>query len=158
VPDAATADVVLLLAAASAGVNERVAARMRAAGIEEVRAHHGYLFQHLLTGPRTIRELSALLGVTPQAVSKTVGEMEALAWVERATGGADRRTRRVSLTDAGQAVVRAGRRARAAVERDLRRELGEAGLAALRTALATTADLTGGWDLLTRRALRPDTR
>lgn len=153
-PDAA--DVVLLLAAASAGANERVAARMRDMGMPEVRVHHGYLFQHLLVGPRTVRELAGLLGVTPQAVSKTVGEMEGLGWVSRGVGKHDQRTRQVALTDTGRALVEAGRRARVLVEEELAGELGLATLQEMRRQLSRLAVSTGGWELLSRRSLRPD--
>src|SRR3954454_8703667 len=44
----------------------------------EIRYAHGFLIQQLVKGPRAVGEIAANLGVTSQAVSKTVRELEAL--------------------------------------------------------------------------------
>ena len=74
-----------------------------------VRYAHGFLIQQLVEGPRPVGEIAENLGVTSQAVSKSVRELEALGYVERWSDPADGRVRRVALTDKGRAVLEAGR-------------------------------------------------
>ena len=78
-----------------------------------VRYAHGFLIQQLVEGPRPVGEIAANLGVTSQAVSKSVRELEAIGYVERWSDPADGRVRRVALTDKGRAVLEAGRAVRA---------------------------------------------
>ena len=84
----------------------------------DVRYAHGFLIQQLVEGPRPVGEIAENLGVTSQAVSKTVRELEGLGYVERSADAADGRVRRVALTARGRAVLEAGRSIRA---RDQRR-------------------------------------
>ena len=51
---------------------------------------YGFVFQHLVDGPRSISALAERLGVTQQAASKTVAEMEAAGFLDQ--GGAIRAT------------------------------------------------------------------
>src|SRR5690349_6751181 len=68
----------------------------------EVRYSHGFLFQQLVEGPRPVGEVASNLGVTSQAVSKMVRELEALGYVTRVPDPDDARVRRVGLTSRGQ--------------------------------------------------------
>src|SRR3954449_2950266 len=79
----------------------------------DVRYAHGFLFQQLVEGPRPVGEIAGNLGVTSQAVSKMVRELEALGYVERVAAPEDARVRRVGLTARGRAVIQAGRDVRA---------------------------------------------
>ena len=74
-----------------------------------VRYAHGFLIQQLVEGPRPVGEIAENLGVTSQAVSKSVRELEALGYVDRWSDPADGRVRRVALTDKGRAVLEASR-------------------------------------------------
>src|SRR5690242_9176420 len=87
-------------------LNNEVLERLRAEH-PEVRYAHGFLIQQLVDGPRPVGEIAANLGVTSQAVSKTVRELEALGYVARAADAADARVRRVALTERGHAVLEA---------------------------------------------------
>jgi DNA-binding MarR family transcriptional regulator len=91
----------------------------------DVRYAHGFLIQQLVDGPRPVGEIAENLGVTSQAVSKTVRELEALGYVERSADAADGRVRRVALTGRGRAVLEAGRSIRARINAELVAELGE---------------------------------
>jgi DNA-binding MarR family transcriptional regulator len=148
-------DPTLLLAASSYGVNERVVRRLADAGFADVRTVHGYVFQHLLSGPKTIGELADLLGVTQQGASKSVAELERLGYVARQVAEGDLRVRQVHLTERGQAAIDAGRAARADVRADLEELLGARGLAVFLRALRRVAEHTGGLETLTTRRLRP---
>lgn len=116
---------------------------------------HSYVFQHLLSGPKTIGELADLLGVTQQGASKSVAELERLGYVARQVAEGDLRVRQVHLTERGQAAIDAGRAARADVRADLEELLGARGLAVFLRALRRVAEHTGGLETLTTRRLRP---
>jgi DNA-binding MarR family transcriptional regulator len=69
------------------------------------------VFQHLVPGPVPVSALAGALGVSQQAASKSVIELERMGYVRR-QGTADRRVRVVELTDRGEAAVREARRLR----------------------------------------------
>ena len=122
-----------------------------------VRYAHGFLIQQLVEGPRPIGEIAENLGVTSQAVSKAVRELEALGYVERWSDPADGRVRRVALTEKGRAVLEAGRAHRAALNAELAQALGaERADAAART-LKAALEARGAMPLVRARRLRPPT-
>jgi DNA-binding MarR family transcriptional regulator len=53
----------------------RVLARLAELGFGDTRMSHGYVVQGLLAGDRTVTDLAERLGISVQAVSKTVREM-----------------------------------------------------------------------------------
>ena len=63
----------------------------------DIRYSHGFLFQQLVEGPRPVGEVATNLGVTSQAVSKMVRELEALGYVTRVADPDDARVRRVGV-------------------------------------------------------------
>src|ERR1700759_2619656 len=91
---------------------------LKRSGGFQLRQSHGYLIQHLLEGPRAIGELASLLGVTQQAVSKSVAELEQAGMIE-SVASSDARVRRVRLTEVGERGVRSARSARRKLERRL---------------------------------------
>ena len=129
--------------------------RIRADGHPTVRASHGYLIQHLIEREPTVSELAALLGVSQQAASKAVVELEELGIVARLADTTDSRVRRVSLTRKGQGVLDAGRAARAALEQTLLEQLGPQRLADAKAALVSLLDIVGGLDTVRGRRVRP---
>jgi DNA-binding MarR family transcriptional regulator len=114
--------------------NQYVLHEMKRAGFGDLRESHGYLVQHLLRATHSVGQLSELLGVSQQAVSKTVGQLTRSGYLERQEGD-DARVRLVRLSARGLEAVRAARRARARVERRLRSKLGERRASALRAGL-----------------------
>ncbi|WP_198167459.1 MarR family winged helix-turn-helix transcriptional regulator [Microbispora sp. ATCC PTA-5024] len=146
-------DLTLLFTALAAACETKVRARMAEAGHSEVRTVHGYVFQHLLTGPVRVTDLAGLLGMTPQGASKVAAEMERVGYVARRVSPDDQRARVIEITPYGREAVEAGRAARAAVTEEL--------LGALEApeefldGLTRLSDATGALrDLLARR-LRP---
>jgi DNA-binding MarR family transcriptional regulator len=121
----------------------------------ELRYAHGFLIQQLVEGPRPVGEIAANLGVTSQAVSKTVRELEALGYVRRDSDAADARVRRVALTARGHAAVEASRGIRAALNAQLASALGDARVDAAAAALADAIDALGGLDAVRLRRVRP---
>lgn len=120
-------------------VNQQVLAGMRRAGYTELRESHGYLVQHLLRGPHSVGQLAKLLGVTQQAVSKTVAELTRAGYLET-TPGDDARLRLVRLTARGHASVSAARRFRNRLEARFKKRLGERQVQKLHAALLQLID------------------
>jgi DNA-binding MarR family transcriptional regulator len=149
-------DLVLLFTALHAASDAEVTRQIAAAGFPELRPAHGYVFQHLIVGSKTVTELARLLGMTVQGASKLVIELERLGYVAHILDAADRRQRIVSLTPRGWAAIEAGRQARAIVTADLCAVLGEEEAQRLLASLQRLAEHTGGLRELLARRLRPD--
>jgi DNA-binding MarR family transcriptional regulator len=138
--------------AAAAVVQESLEAQ----GFSGLRFSHGYVFQHLVgdTGP-TVGDLAPKLGVTQQAASKTVAELERLGYVERLADPRDARIRHVHLTRRGHEAVAAARRAREALESRLAERGGKKRLEECRELLTELLDELGGTPAVRLRQVRP---
>ena len=132
-----------------------VVRRLRAAGHAGVRRSHGYLIQVLLDRSPTIGELALDLGVSQQAASKTVGELEDLGYVERRPSPDDRRVRRVVLTGRGHDVVETARRFRRELEDAVRSRIGDDGVEQARQALLVLVDVLGVRERIAGRRIPP---
>jgi DNA-binding MarR family transcriptional regulator len=107
--------------------------------------------QHVVDGPRSIGELAERMGVTQQAASKAVGELERLGYVERAPDPADARVRRVGLSARGVEAVARTREVRAGLEAELVELLGEQRVAALKETAWSVLEWTGGAEAVRAR-------
>src|SRR5512144_1876855 len=123
-------DLVLLVQACSAALGDRVLQRVRAEAGPAVRFNDGYVFQHLVAGPVSITELATRLGVSQQAASKQVADLEARQLVIRRPDPADGRVKSVALSRRGWQAVEAARGARRELQDELGRVLGARRLAA----------------------------
>lgn len=151
-------DLGLLALVVATGVSGRISARLVEAGFDDVRDSHGTVLQGLLAGDTTVTQLAARLDVSPQAVSKTVRELERSGYVAHGPVGGDRRARPLALTARGKELVDASRRARLAVGRDLQRWLGTRDTAELVRLLQHAAERFGELDHSTTRRPRPSAR
>lgn len=133
--------------------SRHVATAMRDAGFGDLRESHGFLIQHLLRGPHSVGELSRLLGVTQQAVSKSVAELSRAGYLEAAPS-ADARVRIVQLSPRGHESVLAARKLRERLERKLQKSLG-ARYALAQRALAEALTALGGVDAVRGRRVPP---
>ncbi|MCW5811425.1 MAG: helix-turn-helix transcriptional regulator [Labilithrix sp.] len=104
-----------------------------------VRVSYGWIMQHLMGGPQSVTYVARALGISQQAVSKSLRELERLGYVKE-SDGEDGRARYVALTARGQDLVAAARRSRAAVDDDVRRLLGADTYEKTRTALRRTLE------------------
>lgn len=146
-------DLPTLASLAGSAANEHLLRRLHEDGYAGVRTSHGYVIQNLIDAAPTVGELAARLGVTQQAASKAVVEMEGMGLVTRVADPADSRVRRVTLTARGQALLAAGRAARADLERAVATEVGD--LAGAKHALLSLLEHTGELTAVTRRRVRP---
>ena len=134
-------------------MNEQVLEDLHAAGFTGLRHAHGYVFQHLLGGPRSISELAGLLEVTQQAASKSVAELEGLGYVEK-TESEDARVRRVALSARGRASVEKARALREALQRRFERQHGARAVEEARRLLADVLTSLGGAEAVRTRKVR----
>lgn len=148
-------DVGLLSLALAGGMSARMRDHLEADGFDDVRDSHGYVIQGLLASDTTVTALAARLGVSAQAVSKSVTELERAGYLRRDRDPDDRRARPLRLTARGEELVDASRRARQAVARDLARWLGTCDQAELVRLLRHATEHFGGIEALTARRLRP---
>ncbi|HET7902489.1 MAG TPA: MarR family winged helix-turn-helix transcriptional regulator [Candidatus Nanopelagicales bacterium] len=102
-----------------AAVDRRVLESLSAAGLHGLRTGHGHVIQRLIAGPSTVGEIADAVGVTQQAVSKTVKELVLLGYVEQSQDPSDRRRRPLALTPAGRRAVTTARRSRTALQDEL---------------------------------------
>jgi DNA-binding MarR family transcriptional regulator len=147
----------LPLAALFAGwaMADEVQRRIAADGLEDLRMADGVVFQHLVPGPLAIGELAGRLGVSQQAASKSVADLERRGYVRRAADPADGRARHAALTERGEAAIAAGRRHRAAVEAELATRLGAERVEAARLTLVDVLEALGGGAAVRGRRVRP---
>jgi DNA-binding MarR family transcriptional regulator len=122
-----------------------------------VRYAHGFLIQQLVEGPRPVGEIAENLGVTSQAVSKSVRELEALGYLDRSSDPADGRVRRVALTDKGRSLLDASRASRAALNAELAEALGAERAAGAAATLRAAVAARGAMPLVQARRLPPTT-
>jgi len=151
--DLPPADLISQIALLGAAVNRQVADGLAGAGFDTLRPGHGYVIQRLLTGPQQISAMAADLGITQQAVSKTVKELVRLGFVAQTIDDGDSRRRPVTLTDRGLAAVDRARMIRAGIERRLTEAVGQADLDAARTVLAALLDQLGLTEHVQRRTV-----
>jgi DNA-binding MarR family transcriptional regulator len=147
----------LSLAALFAGwaMADEIARRLAAAGYDDIRFADGVVFQHLVAAAMPITALAARLGVTQQAASKTVADLERRGYVERTPDPRDARARIVRLTARGEAVVAAGREQRAEVVEELVERVGRGRAEAARRLLVDVIEALGADETIRRRRVRP---
>lgn len=131
--------IVALVLGAGGDLIQRVNDGVVARGFPDVRPAHGFAFVRISHGGATATELADYLGITRQAASQLVDELETKGYVQRRPHPVDSRARLVVLTDRGVACTRAAERAAADAVRPWARTLGERRLRQLRADLASVA-------------------
>jgi DNA-binding MarR family transcriptional regulator len=128
-----------LIGALLRGCWQAVRARIRhdliAGGFGDIGAAHLAVFQH--PSPRGVRitALADRAGMSRQAITYLVRELEGKGYLERRRDPSDRRASLVHLTDRGEAAVRAIRASVRRLEHEWERELGSSRLAEFRQTL-----------------------
>jgi DNA-binding MarR family transcriptional regulator len=142
--DPAKLDPVIAASLVGLALDAEVLRRLHARGFPDVRTSHGFVFQHLVDGPIAVGALAQRMGVSQQAASKAVRELERLGYLERVADAADGRVRLVALARRGAATVQAARDVRAELTGELAARLGEERVDAMRAALLDVLDAVGG--------------
>jgi DNA-binding MarR family transcriptional regulator len=149
-------DVDLSLASLFAGwaMADEIQRRLAADGLDDLRFADGFVFQHLVDGPVTIGALADRLGVSQQATSKSVADLERRGYVERTADPDDARARLVALTARGEAAIAGGRRHRAALAGELAEALGPRRAESARRLLLDVVDALGAEPAVRARRVR----
>ncbi len=129
--------------------------RLAADGFGDLRVHDGVVFQHVLAGPLSITELAGRMGVTQQAASKAVADLERRDLLERRPSDTDGRARLLHLSGRGERAVRAARRHRAALDAELAAALGERRVREARALLADVLVHLDAVEAVRTRRIRP---
>jgi DNA-binding MarR family transcriptional regulator len=148
-------DLVLWTQLLAESLNASMLDALRERGHPELRYSHGFLFQQLIEEARPVGEIAANLGVTSQAVSKAVRELEALGYVRREADPADARVRRVGLTANGQDAIEAAREIRASLNARFAETLGADRAQAAAATLADAVRESGALDAVRGRRMPP---
>jgi DNA-binding MarR family transcriptional regulator len=101
-----------LISIAGGALDRQVLASLRASGFEGLTVRHGYVFQRLLTSPQSVTALARSLGVSQQAMSKTVAELAGNGYLDITADADDGRRRTLTLTRRAHAAIATARNAR----------------------------------------------
>jgi DNA-binding MarR family transcriptional regulator len=129
------ADFAILVVGAARAVADQLNAAVAEAGISDMRVSFGFVIRALSARGRTLTELAEMLSVTKQAAIKVVDEMERRGFLTRVPDPEDRRAKRLELTDKGRRVRAAAVAASHELEHELRSDLGDGDVEAMRRTL-----------------------
>ena len=118
----------------------RMLADLHAAGFTDLVPAHFAVLRYPGPDGRRPSELAAEAGTSRQAMNYLLGQLEQCGYLLRQEDPGDRRSRRIRLTDRGEAVRRTVRATVAAIETELEKELGHEHFAQLRARLAELND------------------
>lgn len=123
----------------------RVDAEMESAGFPERRFPMGYLIAlYAQPGPMTISQMGRRFAISRQAASKIVADLRDRGYVQTTTSTTDQREKVVDLTPTAIEYVTARRRAASALDDEIRKRVGEAGLAELYRLLTVVGEVARG--------------
>ncbi len=116
-------------------VRQRMLDRLHERGFDDLVAAHLSVLQY--PGPQGSRpsDLAARLRMSKQALNYLLGELERLGYIERHPDPEDMRSRRISMTERGDAVAAVIRGAVGEIETEWTQKLGKKRFAQLRTLL-----------------------
>src|SRR3954470_14729871 len=121
-------------------VHRRIVADLHAAGFTDLGELHMLVLRYPGPQGRRPSDIAAELGMSKQAVNYLLGGLERAGYVRRADDPDDRRSRRVELTDRGEAVRQTIRATVTDIEAELASELGERAFGQLRALLVKLND------------------
>ena len=102
------ADLALLLLGGFRALAEAGTVELAAHGYHRIRPVHDFALHSILGGADTASALARELGITKQAVAKTVAFLETEGYVAGETDERDTRRRRFTVTERGHDLVRTG--------------------------------------------------
>jgi DNA-binding MarR family transcriptional regulator len=129
--------------------------RLVADGYGELRFNDGVIIQHVLAGPLSITSLAERMGVTQQAASKAVADLERRGLLAREPSPDDARTKLLHLTEHGTAAVAGARAHRTGLEAELVAEFGADRVAGARDLLGAVVSRFDAGDAIRNRRARP---
>lgn len=109
--------------------------RLRERGYGDVNRSFGFVLLAARQGPIAVRDVAELMGITKQAASKLVSQMEERRYVKRVAADEDARSRPFVLSVRGKRLLAEVERIYVELERRWAEELGEQGVESLRRSL-----------------------
>lgn len=110
---------------------------LRQAGFDDLGTSFGYVLRALDKDQLNLKQVSQVLGITPQGALKVVEEMVAKGYVAREPDPLDARVKRLALTPRARSLLAQARKFHRRFESDLAAQLGEANAQRVRRALET---------------------
>ncbi|MDT7802663.1 MAG: hypothetical protein QOI78_6096 [Actinomycetota bacterium] len=136
-------------------MTDEVQRRLAEQGFGDLRFNDGVVIQHVLAAPLSITALAERMGVTQQAASKAVADLERRNLVRREPDPDDARTKLLHLTEHARNAVEATRVLRADLQNELVAEYGTDRVEDARKLLASIIGRYGGGDAIRGRRVRP---
>jgi DNA-binding MarR family transcriptional regulator len=136
-------------------MTDEVQRRLAAQGYGDLRFNDGVVIQHVLAAPLSITALAERMGVTQQAASKAVADLERRGLLRREPDPADARTKLLHLTEHARNAVEATRVLRRELHQELETEYGAGRVAEAKALLASIIGRYGGEDAIRARRVRP---
>ena len=136
-------------------MTDEVQRRLTEQGFGDLRFNDGVVIQHVLAAPLSITALAERMGVTQQAASKAVADLERRGLLTREPDPADARTKLLHLTDHAHNAVEATRVLRGDLQKELAAEYGADRVEDARKLLASVIGRYGGGDAIRGRRVRP---
>jgi DNA-binding MarR family transcriptional regulator len=139
-------DLAIILVAANRCLSDRLTAAVRQTGARDARTAFGFVIRAVDAEQPTVTRLAQLLGVSRQAASKLADEMVQRGYLLRAPDPDDRRRTHLRLSAKGRRVRQRAAEESAAIEAELRAEVGDRAVDGLRRALLAFVEREGALD------------
>ncbi|MFJ9786178.1 MarR family winged helix-turn-helix transcriptional regulator [Amycolatopsis sp. NPDC101161] len=150
-----TLDLSLTALFAGWAMTDEIQRRLAGRGLDDLRFNDGVVIQHVLAAPLSITAVAERMGVTQQAASKAVADLERRGLLSREPDPADARTKLLHLTEHARNAVEATRALREELQEELETEFGAERVADARDLLAAVIGRFGGDDAIRARRVRP---
>lgn len=154
-PTAESLDLSLTALFAGWAMTDEVQRRLATRGFGDLRFNDGVVIQHVLAAPLSITALAERMGVTQQAASKAVADLERRGLLRRDPDPADARTKLLHLTAHALAAVEATRVLRRELQEEIEAEYGAKQVEEAQRLLAAVIGRYGGGDAIRARRVRP---
>lgn len=150
-----TLDLSLTALFAGWAMTDEVQRRLAGQGFGNLRFNDGVVIQHVLAAPLSITALAERMGVTQQAASKAVADLERRGLLRREPGPSDARTKLLHLTEHARNAVEATRMLRQELQEELVADYGAERVEDARALLTAVIGRFGGDDAIRARRVRP---
>lgn len=144
-PDESGAPLLRLMGLIHQQVSSELMRRLAAAGFTDTRMAHNAVFPHVPPEGIRLVDLAARAGMTKQAMSELVVDLEALGYLRRRPHPGDGRAKLIEFTKRGWSSVEVALASFAAIEAELADDIGAGRMRELRRTLLDLVAATSPW-------------